>query len=110
MKEVLEFNDWVLFDGGGFLDFGDFEDEMVFLKDDLENMDFGYDKMDFEGLKKVIWENSLINDDVELLVMSSKDILVIEKDEKKDLLLEDIEKVEVDDDDVVRVEKMMRKL
>lgn len=110
MKEALESNDWAPLDGGGLSDFGDFEDETASPKDDPENMDFGYDKTDFEGLKKAIWENSLINDDVELPATSSKDTPATEKDEKKDPLSEDTEKAEVDDDDVVRVEKMMRKL
>lgn len=124
MKEALESNDWAQLDEeGGLSDFGDFEDgtgkdgEV----DDPENMDFGYDKADFEGLKRAIWENSLMGDDIEAEATSGKETLATEKgvdttapakdeDQGRTSQNEPQEKIEIDDDDVVRVERMMRKL
>ncbi|KAK0383758.1 hypothetical protein NLU13_9669 [Sarocladium strictum] len=124
VKEALESNDWAQLDEeGGLSAFGDFEDgtgkdgEV----DDPENMDFGYDKADFEGLKRAIWENSLMGDDIEAEATSGKETLATEKevattapakdeDQRRTSQNEPQEKIEIDDDDVVRVERMMRKL
>ncbi|KAH8177026.1 alpha and gamma adaptin binding protein p34 domain-containing protein [Sarocladium implicatum] len=112
VKEALESNDWAQLDTGSLSDFGDFEGESD-KEDDPENMDFGYDKTDFEGLKRAIWENSLISDGQDAAGGKEKDMAVNDKDEKSrdhpegD---EDKSKAEVDDDDVMRVERMMSKL
>lgn len=112
VKEALESNDWAQLDDGALSDFGDFEGESG-KEDDPENMDFGYDKKDFEGLKKAIWENSLISDDHDAANGTEQDMTVKEKDDKKGSQTTDGEnnhKAEVDDDDVMRVERMMSKL
>jgi hypothetical protein len=72
VQEALESNDWAQLDAddAALSDFGDFEDpgaksdekedeedeEQEEDKDlDLENLDFGFDRADFEGLRKAIW-------------------------------------------------------
>ncbi|KAL2207937.1 hypothetical protein CC79DRAFT_1368792 [Sarocladium strictum] len=114
VKEALESNDWAQLDDDGPLsDFGDFEDPSTQDKDDdPENMDFGYDKADFEGLKKAIWENSLLNDDGDFDASTGKKGAA-STDKEKDGAggpSEDSGMAEVDVDDVIRVERMMAKL
>lgn len=112
VKEALESNDWAQIDDGPLSDFGDFKDPSTQANDDdPENMDFGYDKADFEGLKKAIWENSLMNDDGDFDASTGKKgAASVEKKGGADKVSEDSGKAEVDDDDVVRVERMMAKL
>jgi alpha- and gamma-adaptin-binding protein p34 len=114
VKEALESNDWAQLDDDGPLsDFGEFEDGSTQAKeDDPENMDFGYDKADFEGLKKAIWENSLMNDDGDFDASTGKKGAASTDKEKDgaDEVNEDSGKAEMDDDDVVKVERMMAKL
>jgi hypothetical protein len=66
VQEALESNDWAQLDDDGALsDFGDFEDPDAKPDDeeedgddkdlDPENLDFGFDRADFEGLRRAIW-------------------------------------------------------
>ncbi|KAH8733963.1 hypothetical protein BGZ61DRAFT_445602 [Ilyonectria robusta] len=118
VKEALETNDWteieLPFDES---DFGDFEtgsakdddDEAADDKDlDPRKMGFGFDQADFEGLRRAIWEAGQDQPD------DAADTKV-EGDEKKkdasgDKVLEDSGLGDLDEDEVAKVEKMMRKL
>lgn len=85
---------------------GDDDDEF-----DFENMDFGFDKEDFEGLKKAIWEAKLERENLSDTVdkhaaqegegsgaAAGTSSAVAQKEE------------EGDDDDIRKVEQMMQKL
>jgi hypothetical protein len=97
VREALEANDW---SGGGMGDGDGEEDEEggdgdgVKDEDDDEfdprSLDFGFDKEDFAGLRKAIWAG-IAEDDGE----GSK---------------EQVEEKEVGDEDVQKLERMMRKL
>lgn len=111
--EALESNDWASVPGAAIGDLrtldGD-NPEDAGLKDDedgeldFENMDFGFDKEDFEGLKKAIWEAKMEREDV-----SSEEKPAHEEGEgsgAKDTW----ESEEGEDDDIRKVEQMMQKL
>lgn len=66
---------------------------------DPENLDFGYDRADFEGLKKAIWE-ARPKDHAE----------PAEGPASKENAGHEGGGDELDDDEVVKVERMMRKL
>lgn len=111
--EALESNDWASVLGAtvsdlGVLDGGNTEDGG--LKDDedseldFENMDFGFDKEDFEGLKKAIWEAKMEREDV-----SSEDKPAHEKGEGSSTKNTG-EAEEGEDDDIRKVGQMMQKL
>ncbi|KAG5981006.1 hypothetical protein E4U55_003399 [Claviceps digitariae] len=57
VKEALESNDWAEADAQDLSDFGDFNDGDENNKEHLdpENLDFGFDPADIEGLKRAIW-------------------------------------------------------
>lgn len=66
LLEALEANDWA--SGGGLGPLDDDDDENAGLGSDgefdFENMDFGIDREDFEGLRKAIWEAKMEREDV----------------------------------------------
>ncbi|KAM0421510.1 hypothetical protein ACHAPT_010684 [Fusarium lateritium] len=115
VKEALEANDWSqlelpLSDS----DFGDFETSSAKANDDEDHgdeldpqkMGFGFDKADFEGLRRAIWE---AGQDIEEPSGPSK-----AEAESKDKTSEEATArggfEDLDDDDIAKVEKMMRKL
>lgn len=110
MLEALESNDWASVpligteeDEGGLLG----HDKESHSNDehdpdlDPENLDFGFDREDFEGLKKAIWEARMEREGVPIDAEQSgvSDSAGASKDDD-----------ELDDDDVKNVEQMMRKL
>ncbi|KAJ4162969.1 hypothetical protein NW754_014391 [Fusarium falciforme] len=114
VKEALEANDWSqlevpLSDS----DFGDFETSSAKAHDDdhddeldPQKMGFGFDRSDFEGLRRAIWE---AGQDIEEPSGSSKEA------DKKDKTSEEEAAArggfeDLDDEDIAKVEKMMRKL
>ncbi|KAJ3536662.1 hypothetical protein NM208_g6626 [Fusarium decemcellulare] len=117
VKEALEANDWSqvqapLSDS----DFGDFETSSTKAHDeahdddegdlDPKKMGFGFDQADFEGLRRAIWE---AGQDVEEPSESSKTGADKKENTSKESTggggFEDL-----DDEDIAKVEKMMRKL
>ncbi|KAI1847158.1 hypothetical protein JX265_011834 [Neoarthrinium moseri] len=112
-REALEANDWS-YDGGDLdSDFGDFETS---LDDDAgpddalgaqgpvldpENLDFGFDREDFAGLKRAIWNSGKEDDEIFMDGEASKHPLE-EKANEEDARLDDIE--------IQKLEGMMRKL
>ena len=96
--EAIESNDWESLDEPAVSDFGDIEDPTQgSAKEDgeldPERLDFGYDPKDFEGMKKAIWG---LDEDAP---GSSHPIGEPHADG-----------TDMNEDDVVKVEKMMRKL
>ncbi|KAG5999844.1 hypothetical protein E4U21_006217 [Claviceps maximensis] len=57
VREALESNDWEQADAQDVSDFGDFDDGTKNNKEqlDAEDLDFGFDPADLEGLKRAIW-------------------------------------------------------
>ncbi|KAH6893029.1 hypothetical protein B0T10DRAFT_264325 [Thelonectria olida] len=126
VKEALEANDWAPLEMPfSESDFGDFEtgsskDEEVHpesaaeaAKSDLDKLDLGFDHSDFEGLRQAIWEMSQDQAEPDLQGVT-KDI-EDSGDDKKDRAL--AEKVltdggfgELDDEDVAKMDRMMKKL
>ncbi|KAJ4425265.1 hypothetical protein N0V82_000075 [Gnomoniopsis sp. IMI 355080] len=111
--EALESNDWASVPAI------DAEDEIDFLRQDREplqneehdpdldpeNLDFGFDREDFEGLKKAIWEARMEREghvDAELSREGGSAGAGAGDTGNED--------DELDDDDVKKVEQMMRKL
>ncbi|KAI0143363.1 alpha and gamma adaptin binding protein p34-domain-containing protein [Pestalotiopsis sp. NC0098] len=118
VREALEANDWAHMDGDLGSDFGDFEAALDGGDDettdpavgssandpdlDPESLDFGFDKADFEGLKRAIWS---AGQDTEEDVMKGEPVQGTAKTaEKGD------EDVQLDDDEIQKLEGMMRKL
>lgn len=113
--EALQSNDWAsVFSPGG----DDNDDEgasLNFDNDDdadldLENMDFGFDKEDFEGLKKAIWEAQMeregltdSQDEVAAGTSTTKQQPAPSEGGVKD-------GQHLDDDDINQIEQMMHKL
>ncbi|KND91989.1 hypothetical protein TOPH_03354 [Tolypocladium ophioglossoides CBS 100239] len=124
VKEALESNDWAQEDAASALsDFGDFEaaegeplDDADDGKDlDPESLDFGFDRADFEGLRRALWSSGQDEcDDAEAAKMDVNDSSAPEGDdaaqETQKPKENDGAEEGLDDDDVVKVEKMMRKL
>ncbi|KAL7811716.1 hypothetical protein V8C44DRAFT_330129 [Trichoderma aethiopicum] len=121
VKEALESNDWEQLNDGPLSDFGetrsgksDDDDGADF---DPESLDFGVDRSDFEGLRMAIWNTGRLDterpgsastkqdqaDQSKVSEVSSGSAAVAEKDHET-------EDRELDDEDVAKVEKMMRKL
>jgi hypothetical protein len=98
VKEALEANDWAQVDASGLSDFGDFESGVDDVdkgdgKDlDPESLDFGFDRADFEGLRKAIWSSG--QDE-----QAADEVTAKPADGK-----------ELNDEDVAQVERMMGKL
>ncbi|CEI41964.1 hypothetical protein FVEN_g11760 [Fusarium venenatum] len=106
VKEALEANDWSQLEaplsGSEFGDFetssakGDKEEEL-----DPQKMGFGFDKTDFEGLRRAIWEAS---QDVE----EPKDADTTDKGASEAPAAGGLE--DLDEEEIAKIEKMMRKL
>ncbi|KAL7945399.1 hypothetical protein V8C42DRAFT_323026 [Trichoderma barbatum] len=118
VKEALESNDWDQLDNDPLSDLdetrsdksGDAEDF------DPESLDFGVDRSDFEGLRMAIWETSrLETGDAE--TASSKQTEAgaskaadLNAGSAPDTVGGEAHDRDLDDEDVAKVEKMMRKL
>ncbi|CAM1507871.1 Fc.00g047190.m01.CDS01 [Cosmosporella sp. VM-42] len=111
VKEALETNNWTLIPADPFSEsgseFGEFkttadreEDDDTEL--DPENLGFGFDRADFEGMRRAIWENVRVDDDE--ATRSEK------KAGKEGEIRGGEAEEELDDEEVVKVERMMRKL
>ncbi|KAK1445240.1 alpha and gamma adaptin binding protein p34 [Colletotrichum cuscutae] len=110
--------------GTGNDDDGDDNDD--FDLDDPENLDFGFDRADFEGLKKAIWNLEQEPEDEDEVVEggaadtakaasgSAGGAATTEKPDSakttQEKKAEDAEKEDLDAEDVEKIEQMMRKL
>lgn len=126
VREALESNDWAQADASPALsDFGDFkaaQEPQPGGKDlDPESLDFGFDRADFEGLKRAIWSSGQEeHGDAEAAEMdvvkdsgpSKGDEGAAGKEAQQPKTNDDDDDAEegLDDDEVVKVERMMRKL
>ncbi|KAH7318164.1 hypothetical protein B0I35DRAFT_478700 [Stachybotrys elegans] len=113
VREALESNDWAQLDTlGEGSDFGNFVDPDEARDDDdkdldPENLDFGFDRADFEGLKKAIWNlDNAAADEPPESTSTAKDGPSEPVSNPK---AEDLEQ-DLDDEEIAKVEKMMRKL
>lgn len=117
-REALEANDWAQVGGDLGSDLGDFETP---LDDDVEvtgpdgprdtdldpeSLDFGFDRSDFEGLRHAIWSAGRREEDEEedAAVGGPSRQPTTDAGEKKE------EDVELDDEEIQKLEGMMRKL
>lgn len=114
VKEALESNDWAQAGSPPLSDFGDFEDASDGPPDaqvadlDPENLDFGFDRADFEGLRRAIWSTE--QQDSPAAETSRADHEAIGKDADLEGGPPIDEAEAVDDDEVAKLEKVMRKL
>ena len=117
MKEALEANDWAQVDSSALSDFGDFEEAPPQSNEDEkeldpESLDFGFDRADFAGLRKAIWSGA---GEIEHAPEHDKNASG-SRTEPSTAVPGNVSKAEagsddeVDDDDVIKVERMMRKL
>lgn len=110
--EALQSNDWASVlsmtageeDEGSGLDVDDADGEL-----DLENMGFGFDREDFEGLKTAIWEAKLEREGLEMGEPSTESTTATAGQPSKTEGAAE-EGDELDDGDIQKVEEMMRKL
>lgn len=116
MREAFEANDWAQLDGSGLSDFGDFEDADDKPDDDKEidpeSLDFGFDKADFEGLKAAIWSSGQADttaEDAKMAATGSNDLVTAEAANKAPGEKPDAE-TDPDDEEVAKMERMMKKL
>ncbi|KAH6652143.1 alpha and gamma adaptin binding protein p34-domain-containing protein [Truncatella angustata] len=114
-REALEANDWAQMDEDLGSDFGDFEESLDVNDEtgqpgtsgdkapdlDPESLDFGFDKADFEGLKRAIWNSG--QEDAE-------DFMNGEPSRRGVAAEVDGEDVKLDDDEIQKLEGMMQKL
>lgn len=129
VKEALEANDWAQPDSPPFSEFGDFEagsDGHPEISDadlDPENLDFGFDRADFEWLRKAIWSAGQQDSPPAENAGASSTREMIASDDAQDGdgacgkgtgpapgLDGDDDAGVVHDDEVVKLERMMRKL
>lgn len=112
MLEALQSNDWESVLSGD----GQADDILGMVRDDdageegddefdLENMDFGFDREDFEGLKKAIWEAQMEREGHKVAEETVPGKISSPSGGSADDAPDD-----VGGDDVEKVEKMMRKL
>ncbi|PTB69439.1 hypothetical protein BBK36DRAFT_1187106 [Trichoderma citrinoviride] len=125
VMEALESNDWEQLNDGPLSDFGetrsDDDDGADF---DPESLDFGMDRSDFEGLRMAIWDTGRLDE------TEKNDSASAKRDEADQSKVSDVsagsaaaaavaaadkdgeaqDDRELDDEDVAKVEKMMRKL
>lgn len=99
-------------------------DDDDFDLDDPENLDFGFDRADFEGLKKAIWNlEQEPEDEDEVVEGGAADTAKATSEtaggaattdnpdaKKQKKQAEDAEKEDLDAEDVEKIEQMMRKL
>lgn len=109
VKEALEANDWSQLEAPlSDSEFGDFETSSAKGDDDKDldpkKMGFGFDQKDFEGLRKAIWE-------------ASQDVEEPEESKKAETNKEGTSEAaaaggleDLDEDEIAKIEKMMRKL
>lgn len=118
VREALEANDWALDDdpAAALSDFGDFEtgDDEIADDDaalDPENLDFGFDKADFDGLRRAIWEAGDEDAGSEAARMDSNRPKEHEPSAAGDAVAKPpaVEE-DIDDEEVLKVERMMSKL
>ncbi|KAK1718372.1 alpha and gamma adaptin binding protein p34-domain-containing protein [Colletotrichum lupini] len=111
---------------GGTSNDDDGDDNDDFDLDDPENLDFGFDRADFEGLKKAIWNLEQEPEDEDEVVEggaadtakaasgSAGGATTTEKPDSakttQEKKAEDAEKEDLDAEDVEKIEQMMRKL
>ncbi|KAL7922511.1 alpha and gamma adaptin binding protein p34 domain-containing protein [Trichoderma austrokoningii] len=105
VREALESNDWEQLDGGDPL--SDLDDAHSDKSDGAEDFDpeslaFGVDRSDFEGLRMAIWETSRRETD--------DSNATPDQPKATDADTKDEEDGELGDEDIAKVEKMMRKL
>ncbi|KXH35548.1 alpha and gamma adaptin binding protein p34 [Colletotrichum simmondsii] len=102
------------------------DDDDEFDLDDPENLDFGFDRADFEGLKKAIWnleqepeeDDEVVEggatDTAKTASGSAGGATTVEKPDSAKTMqkkkAEDAEKEDLDAEDVEKIEQMMRKL
>ncbi|GKU02111.1 increased recombination centers protein 6 [Fusarium langsethiae] len=111
LKEALEANDWSQLEAPlSDSEFGDFETSTAKggAEDDNDDLDpqkmgFGFDKTDFEGLRRAIWEASQDVEEPEESKNADPDKGASEASAAGGL--EDL-----DEDEIAKIEKMMRKL
>lgn len=80
---------------------------------DLENLDFGFDKEDFDGLKKAIWEAKMEREGFEMGQNgepSTSATATAAQPPAKDKTERNEAADNLDDSDIQKVEEMMRKL
>jgi alpha- and gamma-adaptin-binding protein p34 len=131
IKEALEANDWAQFPADNLSDFGDFTDPAADQKQakdddgkefDPESLDFGYDRADFEGLKQAIWTSGMPAPDGDDDDADDKAKQTTTKEEEGSggdakntgsqaaAAAAAETKTDLDDEDIEKVERMMRKL
>lgn len=110
--EALESSDWAAIPGVSGSDLGlldDDETQDADLEDgselDIENMDFGFDREDFEGLKKAIWEAKMERED-----LGGGEDKAIHQGGEASGAADTGKDEDGDDDDIRKVEQMMQKL
>ncbi|KAH6611449.1 hypothetical protein Trco_001469 [Trichoderma cornu-damae] len=118
VKEALESNDWEQLGHGPLSDFGETQSDKSGGAEDFdpESLDFGVDRSDFEGLRMAIWESSRLgtgdSDD------TSPDKAKADQSKAADVAAGPAADIgddetgdrDLDDEDVAKVEKLMRKL
>ncbi|KAL6879130.1 hypothetical protein J3F83DRAFT_725182 [Trichoderma novae-zelandiae] len=123
VKEALETNDWEQLDGGGPLSaFGETRSERSDddgADFDPESLSFGVDRSDFEGLRMAIW-NSTARPDTGNNDSTSAEQAEADRSQVSDASAGsaaaaadrdgEAQDRDLDDEDVAKVEKMMRKL
>ncbi|RFU75404.1 hypothetical protein TARUN_6853 [Trichoderma arundinaceum] len=118
VREALESNDWEQLGDGPLSDFGETQSAKSDDAEDFdpESLDFGVDRSDFEGLRMAIWETSRLDTGDDDNAHPDKDKVGQPKAADatagpsggiKDSEAEDRD---LDDEDVAKVEKLMRKL
>ncbi|KAK1253313.1 hypothetical protein MKX07_001390 [Trichoderma sp. CBMAI-0711] len=120
VKEALESNDWEQLNGGPGSEFSETrsdksDDDLANL--DPESLDFGVDRSDFEGLRMAIWNTGRLEPEIgdstsakqgeadgsKVSDVSAGSAAAVDKPGEA-------EDRDLDDEDVAKVEKMMRKL
>lgn len=127
--EALESNDWAQGDLDGALDsddddFGDFtgqDSQSASRKDtdlDPESLEFGFDREDFEGLKRAIWTSGQEVDVAAAPIVGASNDTSTVKEEGKSIgegegeqqQQQKAEDEKLDDEEVAKIERMMLKL
>ncbi|KAM0253100.1 hypothetical protein ACHAQJ_007422 [Trichoderma viride] len=119
VREALESNDWDQLDDGPLSDFDETHSDKSDNAEDFdpESLDFGVDRSDFEGLRMAIWETSRLEvgdadnaspDKAKPDQPKAADVTAGPTADVKDG--EEEEDRDLGDEDVAKVEKMMRKL
>lgn len=118
VKEALESNDWDQLNEDPLSDFDEARSDKSDDAEDFdpESLDFGVDRSDFEGLRMAIWETSrletgdadnALSKQAETDVSKAADVKAGPAADTNDGEALDRD---LDDEDVAKVEKMMRKL